>query len=385
MWGNNYIERFSNMARNLSLPEIINPYRLFGLMQQGYCFLPYHLGNGRAFPPLRYQLHLTMKCNLNCRCCLQHNRGAIDELSTDEWLNIIHQIPRFSVITISGGEVTVRPDFKTLLDHSLRQAKLNLITNATLLDDEMIQMFVERKLFVIGISLDGLGATHDRLRGKDGAFEKTMKNLEKLVRIRKGRYPIIDIKAIILEDNVTELPALYKLIAGMRCDFFTMSFLKGCELQYTPEIRAEFGEEFYKPNYPLKTYFNMGLFAESYKELLALSARNKTKLRFNPEFLNTRSDRELELIRKFFRSANSKKMENVYYPCVSPWQAMALLPNGDVFPCLSYKMGNAKKTPLKDIWNNDRYLAFRRKIKQHKLFSSCQSCCYCRIMDDRLP
>lgn len=373
------------IRRGVSFSEIIDPYRLFGLMQQAYCFLPYYFGGGKAFPPLRYQLHLTVKCNLDCSFCFQHNRGPADELSTDEWLNIIHQIPFFGIITISGGEVTLRPDFKILLNHCLNQTKVNLITNATLLDDEMIETFVEKKLFLMGISLDGLGATHDALRGRKGAFDKVMANLEKLRRARRGGYPMIDIKAVVLEKNMSELPELYKMAESMGCDFFTISFLKGCDLQYSPVIRAEFTEDFYRTSYPLKQYFDMGSFENTYQKLLELSETHKTRLRLNPEFLHVRSKKELGHIKAFYAGANSMKMQDVYRPCVSPWHAIALLPNGDVFPCLSYKTGNARNTPLKEIWNNDKYRMFRTRLRQHKIFTACQNCCYCRVQTDHLP
>lgn len=374
-----------NVKRSVLSPTIIDPYRFFNLMQKAYCFLPYYFGGGKAFPPLRYQLHLTMRCNLNCSFCILHNHSRADELSTDEWINIIHQIPPFGIITISGGEVTLRADFKVLLNHCLNQTKVNLITNATLLDDEMIETFVEKKLFMMGISIDGLGATHDAIRGRKGTFDKVMANLEKLKRARRGGYPMIDIKAVILDENISELPALYKMAESMEAEFFTISFLKGCDLQYSPFIKAEFTEEFYRTNYLLKQYFDMGSFEKAYQELMKLSETRRTRIRTNPEFLHVRSNKEMEAIKAFYATANSMKMRDVYHACVSPWQAMAVLPNGDVFPCLSYKTGNARNTPLKEIWNNDKYRTFRRRLRQHKIFTACQNCCYCRIKTDRLP
>ena len=52
---------------------------------------------------------------------------------------------------------------------------VGLSTNGTLIDERMIEPIAEIGYDYVGISLDGLGETHDRFRGRDGAFADSLK------------------------------------------------------------------------------------------------------------------------------------------------------------------------------------------------------------------
>jgi len=52
---------------------------------------------------------------------------------------------------------------------------LTLSTNGTLLDLDAAKKIRELNFTYVGISLDGIGETHDHFRGKKGAFEKAVR------------------------------------------------------------------------------------------------------------------------------------------------------------------------------------------------------------------
>lgn len=361
----------------------INYYRLYNLIQKAYCFLPYNLGFGKAFSPIRYTFNITLRCNLSCKFCFIGNKLNLNELTTEEWLKIIDQVKPYNLITFTGGEVTLRSDFETLLKKSLSKAKVSLITNATLLNDELIKTCVDKKLFLMGVSIDGIGENHDSVRCVKGAFDKTINNLEKFKQIKgKRKFPLLDIKTVILNENLDELVKIYNLADELGADFYTLSFLKGCDLQFHPDLKNEFTEEFYNTNYPVQPYLDMEHFEDVYKQLMDISKKNKAKLRIYPEFELERSDKELNKIKNFYSKSNEMKVQDIYHPCLFPWTDMLILPNGDINPCLAYKVGNAKDNSLKEIWNNNKFQNFRIPLKKNKLYNSCQSCCYSRIKND---
>lgn len=362
----------------------LNFYKLYNILQNIYCSLPYYLGEGKTFPPIRYVLNTTLQCNLKCKFCYIGNKAHYEELSTQEWLDIIDQVLPYNLITFCGGEVTLKQNFGILLERALKKAKVSIITNGTLLDNKLINTFVEKKLFLIGLSLDGIKENHDKIRGVGGSFDKTVNSIEKINTVKKeknSKFPLIDIKTVIINENLDELCDLYTLANSLNADFYTLSFLKGCDLQFFPTLKNEFSEEFYKTDYPVEQYLNMEHFEEIYKKLMDLSLKYKTKLRIYPEFDEIRSNKELAKIKRFYSKANEMSVKDVYHSCLYPWTDMFILPNGDVFPCLAYKVGNAKDTSLLKIWNNEKYSNFRRKLKENKMFKSCQSCCYSKIKD----
>ncbi len=138
--------------------------------------------------PLRYFFELTYLCNLNCRIVMWARSVRKNELTTQEWFNIIEQIPFYSFVTLVGGEPLIRKDFIEILEKTSKKTfgKLNVGTNGILINDEIIDAFIRTKMMLLSVSLDGYGENHDKNRGKEGIFEKIITNLENL-NARKGK------------------------------------------------------------------------------------------------------------------------------------------------------------------------------------------------------
>jgi len=355
----------------------VNYSWIYDKIQELYSLSSYYLGNGKAFLPLRYTLELTYRCNLNCDYCYVGKTKNTEELSTWEWFDIIDQIPKYRLITLVGGEVLIRNDFKDILNKCLDKGKVNIVTNATLFNDELLNIFVDKKLLLLNISIDGIGENHDINRGHKGTFDKVVKNLENLIRIKGNKkYPMIDIKTVILKNNLDDLVEIYKLADYFKADFFTPSFLKESDLQQNAYLRENFSEEFYKKHYPINPYFDIEHFFEVYREIQSLSKTMKPVIRFYPKF---KSFDNFLRIKKFYSSDVNKSVQELYYPCLYPWANILITPKGDVYPCLSYKIGNVKNTPIQEVWNNSKFIEFRKNLKKNKVFTSCQCCCQLKI------
>lgn len=358
----------------------LNYYKLYNILQSLHTFFPYNFGRGKALFPLRYNIHLTFKCNLNCPFCYVNKQVDCTELDTKFWLDFIDKVPPFSMISYTGGEVTLMPDFKTLLKRSLEKARVTFLTNGTLMDDEIIDIIIEQKLFLLGVSIDGLEEKHDKIRGSMGTFKKAIRALETIQeRKRNKKYPLIDIKTVILNDNICDLLDIYKLADSLKVDMFTLSFLKGCNLQFSPPLEDVFSEKYYEQNYAVYKYFDMATFKNVYHELLQFSKHSATQLRFYPEFSSKRSETELRKIEMYFEGESTGRPHEVYHKCLYPWTEMSIISNGDLFPCLSYRVGNIKDTCVSQLWNNERYVEFRQKLRKVGVFTSCQGCCYARL------
>jgi radical SAM protein with 4Fe4S-binding SPASM domain len=320
---------------------------------------------------------LTYRCNLDCNHCYVGEKIKENELSAQEWTNIIKQIPPNRLITFVGGEVLVRNDFKLILEEALKKGKVNIVTNGTLIDDELINIFVNKKLLLLNLSIDVIGKTHDNLRNREGTFEKAVQKLEKLSAQReKHKFPLIDIKTTILQNNLNEIVEIYKLAQKYKADFFTPSFLKECYLQQNSNLKEEFTKEFYTEKYPIKPYFDLNLFEEVYKELISISKKSRTKIRFYPKF-NPKD--ELAQIKRFYTKALYWEVKDIYEKCLYPWANILITPQGNIYPCLSYKIGNVKNQPLKEVWNSEKFIEFRKNLKKYGMFNACQACCQLKV------
>lgn len=124
--------------------------------------------------------NITRRCNLNCIHCYSDStaRHYPGELDWDQCKDVIDDLADFGIpsLLLSGGEPLIHPRFFDLANYARGKGlKLTLSTNGTLIDQEKAAMLKELGMAYVGISLDGIGATHDKFRGKEGAFDKTIK------------------------------------------------------------------------------------------------------------------------------------------------------------------------------------------------------------------
>lgn len=349
----------------------MNYSNLFDRVRDFYTSLSYNNKYGKANIPLRYFLELTYRCNLACPYCYVGAERNKDELTTDEWRKIINQLPFYSIATLVGGEPLIRNDFIEILAYTSRKIlnKVHVVSNGILINDEIIKAFIKYKLLLLSVSLDGYGANHDKNRGREGIFDKIISNLENLKAQKKNQ--MIDIKTIVLENNLDDLPKLYKLCNDMGFDFLSVSFLRNNQWKQNSVLQETFIPEF-NEYYPVKLYFDMEHFKEVYKQIKKMNGN--TKLRFSPKFEYNRNP--IESIEKFFTQPQDKNMSEIYNPCTFPYNNMFINPEGYVYPCLSQKIGNIKEKSLKELFNLPNYCCFRKNLKAvGGTFGACQMCC----------
>lgn len=134
--------------------------------------------------------NLTRRCNLRCLHCYtasEPGRRYAGELSTDEAKTVIDDLAAFRVpaILFSGGEPLIRPDIFKLIEHA-RSRKLHVVlsTNGTLIDEKTAARLHSLRCAYVGVSLDSATPEiHDRFRGVNGAFQRTMRGFRNLVAV----------------------------------------------------------------------------------------------------------------------------------------------------------------------------------------------------------
>jgi radical SAM protein with 4Fe4S-binding SPASM domain len=123
--------------------------------------------------------NITRRCNLKCIHCYSDSdaREYPGELTWDQCRGVLDDLAQFGVpgVLLSGGEPLIHPRFFDLASYARGKGlRLTLSTNGTLIDRDTAQRLKDTGFAYVGISLDGIGATHDHFRGRQGAFEKTV-------------------------------------------------------------------------------------------------------------------------------------------------------------------------------------------------------------------
>lgn len=146
--------------------------------------------------PIFLTVFVTARCGLNCGHCFYREeleRGnAADELTLDEWDHITSRTPDFPKLIITGGEPFLRHDLKdiaTLFYENRSAARQITIPTAGAHTDRIVDL-VETLLtgrpdliLEIQLSIDGVGAQHDEVRGK-GAWDRLMRTYHALKPIQ---------------------------------------------------------------------------------------------------------------------------------------------------------------------------------------------------------
>lgn len=161
--------------------------------------------------PIVIGFELTLACNLHCKhCASSAGHPRLDELSLGEILNICDQFPDLLVqeVDFTGGEPLLRADWPKIANylHKL-DIPVRIVSNGVLLKDN-ISRLVDAGIDTVAISIDGLEATHDYIRGRPGLFKHIISGVE--AALEAG----IQIAAITAVNNynVHDLPKLYTVL-----------------------------------------------------------------------------------------------------------------------------------------------------------------------------
>jgi len=187
---------------------------------------PTALGPKRHPPGPVVIWNLIRRCNLACKHCysISADTDFPGELSTAEVFTVMDDLKSFRVpvLILSGGEPLLRPD---IFEISARAKGMGfyvgLSTNGTLIDERNIDRIAAIGYDYVGISIDGLRATHDRFRRLDGAFDASLHG----IRLCKQRGIKVGMRFTMTQDNAHELPALLDLMEQEGIDKFYFSHL----------------------------------------------------------------------------------------------------------------------------------------------------------------
>ena len=106
-------------------------------------------------PLVYYDLRFGNLCNLACDFCYQIRTKQKNALNSEDWINLIKQLPDNSRVTLTGGEPLVFKNFRDVFTEATKRHECNLICNGLLLTEELIDFLLSSKNFkVLSISID---------------------------------------------------------------------------------------------------------------------------------------------------------------------------------------------------------------------------------------
>lgn len=278
-------------------------------------------------------LIVTYRCNAKCYMC---NTWQFPSNKNEEYSPaLVDKLPEgLSFINITGGEPFLRQDIEEIVDKALTKTKRLVISSNGYFTDKIVHLF-ERFGNRVGIriSIEGLPAANDELRGIKDGFDH---GLRSLTTLHGMGITDIGFGMTVSDRNADDLIELYRLANAMGLEFATATTHNSYYFHTTENRTAEpdrvaqafeaVALELLKTNKPknwFRAYFNMGL---------ARKARGQKRA----------------------------------LPCEVGTDMFFLDPAGNVLPCNGSAepmiMGNLHEENFEQIWNSPRAEEVRRQV-----------------------
>ncbi|MCC6548017.1 radical SAM protein [Candidatus Sumerlaeota bacterium] len=140
----------------------------------------------------------TTRCNARCETCFYwKNLNDADEkaMSLEELETLTRTMPRFNHLLFSGGEPVMRKEIVEIAKIFAKNCgiiSIDMPTNGLLSKrvEEVASRILDEiphVIFTVGLSLDGLEETHNRLRGVPGNWKRSMETMKVLGELRAAR------------------------------------------------------------------------------------------------------------------------------------------------------------------------------------------------------
>jgi radical SAM protein with 4Fe4S-binding SPASM domain len=309
--------------------------------------------------PVHAVWELTLRCDLACRHCgSRAGRARPDELTLPEALALVEQLAALGVreVTLIGGEVYLYPGWTEVV----RAVRAHGMSSVIVSGGQGITAEVAEAARAVGvesvsISLDGAEATHDRLRGKRGAYRAALAALSHA----RAAGLAVAVNSQINRLNLHELEHLAEQVLEQGAH--------GWQLQLTvPAGRA--ADE---PEVLLQPYDLLELFPILSRLHTRLTAAGVKVLPGNNV--------------GYFGPYEQQFRQSLRCPsdasCSAGRSVIGIEANGDIKGCPSLPTrgwvgGNVRDHRLLDIWERSEALRYTRDHRPERLWGFCAGCYY---------
>ena len=307
------------------------------------------------FRPMSADFNITDNCNSRCIACTCWKQKSHNELTTEEVNEILIQLKNIGIrrIGFAGGEPLLRKDLPQLIKNAndLNFDNIHMVTNGLLLTKEKAESLIESGLRTIRISIDGTADVHDYVRGIEGSYEKSIKALKMLTKLRDSKYPNINIGI----GTTLMKPTLNEIIKVV---------------EVAKELNVDWGMNLIDTSpYFFKGVDASELLIRNQDELNELiDELHKIKIE-NPKLIGS-SHIALEYARNYFENP---KRESI--PCYLGFLKIYIGPHGEVYSgCwVLTPLGNLRENTLIKIISSSKY---RNRLK-NMILKKCPGCsCY---------
>jgi radical SAM protein with 4Fe4S-binding SPASM domain len=291
----------------------------------------------------QFQIELTSRCNERCvHCYIPHERKN-DDITPSIFYDVLNQCRDMGVLnlTFSGGEPMLHQNFADFL----RKAKeydfsINVLSNLTLLNDEIIAEMKANRLSSVQVSLYSMNSDiHDSITKLPGSFYKTRDAILKLI---ENDIPL-QISCPVMKQNKHCYPNVSKWAEEHKVRAVT-DYIMMARYDHT------------------KGNLDCRLSVEEAGDIINDIIEN------DPDYKERLIEADFTEVEK--RDLSDEPLCGV---CIS---SICMVANGNIYPCVGwqdYVCGNITEQPLKEIWEHSPKVQYLRNLRKKDL-PQCMDC-----------
>ncbi len=307
----------------------------------------------------------TKTCNLRCKHCYasSDNKKYNDELTLSDSKKFIDDLKNFNVpaLLFSGGEPLMKEDILDILNYAnLKNIRSTLSTNGTLLDKDICRFLKKINLGYVGVSLDGIGTSHDEFRGVKGAFDSSLIGIRNCMEVNQK----VGLRFTITKNNYKDLKDIFYLIKEEhipRVCFYHLAYSGRGSKMTNEDISKEETRE------ALDLIINKAIEFGPNVEILTVDNHADAVYTYlkSLEKFKDKSENILKLLKINGGNRSGMAFANVdFYGNVHPdqftWQ---------------YTFGNVKKENFSSIWKNSNHQILKGlRNRKTLLKGKCSTC-----------
>jgi MoaA/NifB/PqqE/SkfB family radical SAM enzyme len=282
----------------------------------------------------------TFRCNAKCHMCniWQSPTSPSEELDPKYLEKLPDGLGR---INVTGGEPMLRADIEDIIEILYRKAKLVEISTNGFFTDKILSIAHRFPKVMFRVSLEGLPALNDPLRGTKDGFDHALRTMLGLIDS-----PVKDIgfSVVICDKNADDLVTLYKLCSALGVEFGNSVMHNSWYFHKTDNVVEDVPK---------------AITAEKeFMKALLTSNRSQLKLRIK------------DYLRAYFNINILNHLQgegNVLAGgCIAGTDLFFVDPWGNITPCNGsadpWIMGNIKDNTFDEIWNSDAARQVRDKV-----------------------
>ena len=298
---------------------------------------------------------LTLGCTLSCmHCGSRAGRARQDELTLDECFTVADQLVSLGCkeTTLIGGEVFLFPGWDRLSAYLTDKGiAVNIISNGYVIGKTEIEQIKRAKLMNIGLSIDGMETNHNRVRGRNDAFQRIKSAL--CLLNEQG----IKVGAItsLMRFNCSDLEDLYTFLSDNGVEVWQIQLV-------SPMGNMEQNKEAVTDPDQVRQILDFIRDKNRNRQMVVIAADSLGYFDDNEAYVRGRSS----LISCWGGCAAG--VSSIFIDSIGNIKGCGALYSDDFIE------GNLRITPLSEIWNSENAFAYNRKFTTDLLTGKCKDC-----------